>query len=86
MCISLPFRTTSEQRDELWVEKTGAVLRPRKDQLPGTLTDFYSIQEGYALCNSGTGLVIATPDTPLLQLGPLEYGQRLLNGNDKLLI
>jgi hypothetical protein len=60
------------------------MIRPRVDQLPGTLTDFYSIQEGFALVSDGLGIVVATPDTHLIQLGALEYGPRPLHGAPEL--
>ncbi len=76
--ISLPF--TQGENDELWFEKAGALVRPGKDQIPGTCTDFYCIQEGLAFVSPEGGLLIATPDTPLMQTGPLEYGTRLVHG------
>jgi len=79
--ISLPFGQTG---DTLWIEKTGAIFRPRIDQLPGTGTDFYCIQEGIALIGDEYGIAIATPDTPLLQAGPLAHQQRLLMGHAEL--
>jgi hypothetical protein len=81
--IALPFCTGSSMKDELWVEKAGAILRPGVDQLPGTNIDYYSIQEGLAYISSNNGLLIATPDTPLIQIGPLEHGTRLVHGQQK---
>ncbi|QGH36204.1 glycoside hydrolase [Gracilibacillus salitolerans] len=78
--ISMPFCTGNRASEELWLEKAGALIRPAVDQLPGTGTDYYSIQEGLAYISEETGLLIATPDTPLVQLGPLEHGQRLVHG------
>ena len=81
--LSLPFATGAGSQ-ALWVEKAGALVRPRQDQLPDTLTDFYCIQEGFALQSDGYGVAVATPDAPLLQLGPLEYGRRMLMGHPAL--
>ncbi|MBM7682144.1 hypothetical protein JOD43_002317, partial [Pullulanibacillus pueri] len=78
--ISLPFCTGGEQSNELWLDKAGTFIRPGIDQLPGTGIDYYCIQEGLAYISDESGLLIATPDTPLVQLGPLEYGQRLVHG------
>jgi hypothetical protein len=61
---------------QLWLEKAGALMRPRIDQIPGTLIDYYSIQEGFALVSDNYGLAVAMPDTNLLQVGPLEYADR----------
>lgn len=77
--ISLPFAPLAED-SQLWLDKAGAPVRPGIDQLPGTLIDFYSIQEGLAWLSDAGGLILSTPDTPLLQTGSLEYGMRQLNG------
>lgn len=82
--IALPFGFGDANATELWIEKTGSVLRPRRDQLPGTGTDFYCIQEGLAYVQDGRGLSIAMPDTPIIQLGPLEHQPRLLQGHPDL--
>jgi len=81
--LSLPF-TTGMPDAQLWLDKAGAAVRPRVDQIPGTLTDFYSIQEGFAVVSEGYGVAIATPDSHLLQLGALEHGPRLLAGDPAL--
>ncbi|MCL6456666.1 MAG: glycoside hydrolase [Gorillibacterium sp.] len=81
--ISLPF-CNGAQEGQLWVEKTGTVMRPGLDQLPGTGTDFYCLQEGTALWGNGTGICMGMPDTPLLQTGSLEYGVRKLMGHPAL--
>jgi len=75
--LALPFGDSTQ---ELWTEKAGALLRPRLDQLPGTCTDFYCVQEGVSYLSSRGSLVIATPDAPLIQLGPLSHGSRRLQG------
>jgi hypothetical protein len=78
--LSLPF-TTGTGGETLWLDKAGAPVRPRVDQLPGTLTDFYSIQEGLALTARDRGVAVATPDSHLVQLGALEHGVRPLAGD-----
>nr|WP_238358026.1 glycoside hydrolase [Cohnella zeiphila] len=79
MYLSLPFRS-GEAEDQLWLHKTGANVRPGVDQLPGTCTDYYCVQEGMAFLSDRRGLLVAAPDTPLIQTGPLEHGRRLLQG------
>ena len=81
--LSLPFRA-GLQGEQLWAEKTGTLFRPAVDQLPGTGTDFYCIQEGAALWANGTGIAIGMPDTPLLQTGALAFGPRKLTGHPAL--
>ncbi|MHC4340112.1 MAG: hypothetical protein ACYSX0_07870, partial [Planctomycetota bacterium] len=77
--LALPFAG-----EELWLDKAGAKVQPRVDQIPGTLTDYYSIQEGLARVDSEFGLALATPDQHLVQLGGLEWGKRLLCGDPRL--
>jgi len=72
MYLSLPL--TYNQDETLWIEKTGVTLRPRIDQLPKTLTKFYTMQSGYSLVSDSGSLVVSTPDVPLLYLGSLDPG------------
>jgi hypothetical protein len=81
--LSLPYDTGSEC-STLWLEKPGASVRPRVDQLPGTLTDYYCVQSGLALVSEDCGLALATPDSPLVQVGPLGFGARRLMGDPAL--
>ena len=80
--VALPFGVDGPS--ELWLDKSGAGLRPWVDQLPGTLTDFYSVQEGVAVTSADGGIAIATPDTNLVQLGALEPGARHVAGAPEL--
>lgn len=73
MYVALPFGINNNENSTLWVEKTSAIFRPRMDQLPGTNTDFYCIQEGLGLTHNTLGIAIGTPDTPLIQLGSLKH-------------
>lgn len=74
--LSLPFGL---EAGELWIEKTGAVLRPGVDQLPGTNTDYYCLQAGYGILGKEGWIAVNTADVPLLWTGTLEYGSRVLN-------
>ena len=75
--ITLPFGLGN---GALWVEKTGEILRPGVDQLPGTNTDYYCLQNGYGVLEEKGWLTVAMPDTPLLWTGDMEFGLRTLNG------
>ncbi|GHC01600.1 hypothetical protein [Cerasicoccus arenae] len=81
--LALPFSTPGGQ---FYLDKPGGPIRPWQDQLPDTLTDWFCLQNGYAICGSGYGLVVTMPDSPLLQLGPLDFGKRLLMGHPNLRI
>ena len=80
--LALPF--TIGRDPELRLDKAGAAPRPRRDQIPGTLTDYYAVQGGFALSDGERGLVVAMPDGHLLQLGSLHPGERLLAGDPRL--
>ena len=68
--LSLPFKY--DEDETLWLDKSGANIRPRIDQLPYTMNKFYTMQNGYALVSNNGSLVISSPDIPLLRLGSLE--------------
>jgi hypothetical protein len=58
--------------DALWhLDKPGAMIRPGRDQLPRACCDYYCIQQGAALAGARAGVVLATPDAPLVQIGAL---------------
>jgi hypothetical protein len=80
--VSLPF--APDGRGVLWLDKAGAPMRPRFDQIPGTLTDYYAVQGGFAVVGAENGVGVAMLDNHLLQLGPLEHGERLLAGDPAL--
>ncbi|MDF0480003.1 hypothetical protein OL233_06820 [Vagococcus sp. PNs007] len=68
--IPLPFKYGAD--NELYIEKSGTVLRPAIDQLPGTNTEFYLLDNGLTFTNGKNSLVVALKDTPLITLGGLE--------------
>lgn len=79
--LALPFGPAG---GELRLLKAGALVAPHAEQLPGTLADFYALQEGFIATAPGLGLALAMPDQPLLQLGPLAAGERRLAGDPRL--
>ncbi len=78
--LALPF--TAGEGEEFWVEKAGALLRPRIDQLPGSCTDFYALQSGMCFCGKDGSVIIATPDTPLITVGDLRSHEIVLSGEE----
>lgn len=67
--LELPFAKVG---DTLYMDKSGAVFRPRVDQLPGTCVDFYNLQNGAACIGEKGSVILATRDTPLMSMGTLE--------------
>ncbi|NGP44799.1 glycoside hydrolase [Bacillaceae bacterium SIJ1] len=83
--VSLPFGSDlKDKQKQLWIDKGEALLRPRFDQLPGSLADYYCVDEGVYYTTGNEGIVIAMPDTPLIQIGSLAYETRLLNDHPRL--
>lgn len=75
--LSLPFAA-----QETWLDKAGAVLRPRVDQLPGTCVDFYAVQNGVVFAQEDGDTILACRDTPLVWMGTLEAHPIGLMGED----
>jgi hypothetical protein len=79
--VSLPF--TAGENEVKWIDKTGCVIRPGIDQLPGSNGEFYLLQNGIVLEGESKNVVIAVKDTPLITLGDLRAKPiRLCDGKD----
>ena len=70
--ISLPFTYNNPDETTTYFEKSGTIFRPGIDQLPGSNTNFYSLDNGALFKNEANGLFVAMKDTPLVTLGALE--------------
>lgn len=75
--IPLSFNTGSPV-ETLWLDKAGGGLRPWIDQIPGTLMDFYTVQNGLVLTGKDRGVAVSMPDEAIVQLGNIEHGEREL--------
>ncbi|MDO5435473.1 MAG: hypothetical protein Q4G19_03795 [Clostridia bacterium] len=69
---ALPFVTDGS--NETWIDKTGCVIRPGIDQLPGTCKEFWCLQNGIVRKGKDRDLLIASPDVPLVCFGPRKTG------------
>lgn len=79
--VALPF--TAGQEGCTYVDKTGCIIRPGIDQLPGSCQDFYLIQTGVLWQSGENSLAVITRDAPLISLGGLEARPvKLCDGND----
>jgi len=77
--LILPFVTDGD--NETWIDKTGCVIRPGIDQLPGTCQAFWCLQNGILRRGSGFDLLVTSPDVPLVSFGENEKGPvTLCNG------
>ena len=70
--LVLPFVTDGD--NETWIDKTGCVIRPGIDQLPGTCQAFWCLQNGILRRGSAFDLLVTSPDVPLVSFGENEKG------------
>lgn len=66
--LALPF---AREDAVLYADKTGCILRPRLDQIPGTCTEYYETQNGIAWTDPEGALMIEMPDAPMFSMGTL---------------
>ncbi|OIN99032.1 hypothetical protein COY52_10035 [Candidatus Desantisbacteria bacterium CG_4_10_14_0_8_um_filter_48_22] len=72
---------------EIKFEIAGAIMRPEKDQLPGTAKDYYSIQDWVSVSGGGCSAVWVSRDAPLVQFNRINTGKwitgrlKIKNGN-----
>lgn len=80
--VALPF--TAGADSTLYTDKTGCIIRPGIDQLPGSCQDFYLIQNGVLWQSGEHSVAVMTKDAPLIALGDLRAKPvKLCDGHDK---
>lgn len=80
--VSLPF--TAGEEEVRYLDKTGCIIRPGIDQLPGSNMEFYLLQNGVVLEGRDKTVTVAVRDTPLVTFGSLEAKPiRLCDGNNR---
>lgn len=80
--IALPF--TAGDGGVSYLDKTGCVIRPGIDQLPGSCQDFYLLQNGVAWEQDGRIVTAAFKDSPMAVFGDLKASPvRLCDGADE---
>ncbi len=75
--LSLPFAG-----EENYLDKAGAVIRPRIDQLAGTCIDFYALQNGMVFEREKSTVILASKDVPLVAMGSLQAHPIRLMGDE----
>lgn len=79
--VALPF--TAGKESTAYADKTGCIIRPGIDQLPGSCQDFYLIQNGVLWQTEDTGVAVITKDAPLIAMGDLKaHPVTLSDGKD----
>ncbi|MBN1294555.1 MAG: glycoside hydrolase [Candidatus Latescibacteria bacterium] len=56
---------------EVRLDIAWGVIRPDIDQLPGANKNYFTIQRWADISNDTSGITLATPDTPLLEIGDM---------------
>ena len=70
--VALPFQTDGD--NETWIDKTGCVIRPGIDQLPGTCQMFWCLQNGVLRRGDTFDVLISCVDAPLVSFGKEKKG------------
>lgn len=70
--VSLPF--TAGKETTVYLDKTGCIIRPGYDQLPGTCQDFYLIQNAVLFRSGKRNVAVIAKDAPLVKIGRMEAG------------
>ena len=73
--LYVAFPLASGDRPEVWLDLPGALMRPGLDQVPGTATDWHSIQHGFAVAAAGQWVAVASPEIPLVQVNGINTGK-----------
>ena len=81
--IQMVLPLVADGDNETWIDKTGCVIRPGLDQLPGTCQAFWCLQNGILRRGKDFDLLITSPDVPLVSFGEGEKGPvTLCNGRN----
>ncbi len=67
--VALPF--TAGAHSQTVLDKTGCLVRPALDQLPGACAGYFLTQTGVAFAGRDRTLLVTCPDTPLIAVGDL---------------
>ena len=70
-----PRPTVHDSPFTVHLDTPGAVMRPGLDQVPGTATDWHSLQHYFAVEREGQTLIAASPDIPLVQVNGINTGK-----------
>jgi hypothetical protein len=62
---------------DVHIECANSVMRPEKDQLPGSCRDWYLVQRWVDISNNDFGIIWSPLEAPLIQLGEINTGKWL---------
>jgi hypothetical protein len=69
--VAFPFKM---ENGEILFDVQGGVVRPGKDQIPGTASDWNTVQNFVAVRSEKGQLLVSSPEIPLFHLGGLNLG------------
>ena len=69
--VAFPFRM---EEGDIVFEAQGGIVRPGKDQIPGTASDWNTVQHFVSIRSNNEQLVLNSPEIPLFHLGGLNLG------------
>jgi len=78
--VAFPFQLSN---GHLVYEVQGGTVRPGKDQLEGSASDWNGIQNFVSIKNDNSQLVLVSPEIPVVQLGGLNLGKYARVANPK---
>jgi len=68
---------------ELYIDKSGELMRPGIDQIPGTCMEYYLADNGLVYQSGKNSILLNLKDAPLLYMGELKHHPILLCDNRK---
>ena len=74
---AFPFSIPYESLDTYKLDVPGAILRPDVDQIPGSFRDTYAIQHWVSVSRKDYGVIWASADAPLVELGGIQVEKHL---------
>lgn len=73
--LYVAFPLSGGTRPDVLLDVPGALMRPGYDQVPGTATDWHSVQHYFAVSGSEQTVIVASPDIPLVQVNGINTGK-----------
>lgn len=70
--LAFPFQLEGGKH---FTEVQGGVIETGKDQIPGSSSDWYTVQHFTALRNGAAQIVMGSPEMPLMQFGAINTGR-----------
>ncbi len=70
--IAFPFRS---ERGKIFFEAQGGIVSPGENQLPGTASDWNTVQNFAAVRNERYQIVLSSSEVPLMQFGNINTGR-----------